>query len=548
MSKVVIAVDIDEVLAGFISCLSKYLVEIEEAPGDLTAESFHSYEFHLVLGCTVEHCNKLVNSFFDSDLFHGCIAPIEGAKPVLLRLKELGFDLHIVTARHDQCANATRAWIDRYYYGIFTELHFGNHYSKNGRSRKKSEICAAIGASLLIDDAYKYAQDCALNRIPCVLYGDYGWNRGDFSEEHAPFVKRVASWSAVEEAVVSLLHTHPPALTPTPAVAEAETVASSVAAISSSSSSGSVVVVVKKSPLIAVAQMRSSNDKKANISNIVALIGVAASRGARLVSLPEACIFMGESLEQSLAAAESMPSVGMDAFGAEAHGCPSLKDICASALANQVWVAIGGYACICAESEEPDSSSGSGSGSGRKIFNLQVIINPQGIVASHYAKMHLFDSPVSGLMESDTTTGGQDCVCIDMDGIGRVGLSICYDMRFPEYFWRLREMGASVILVPSAFTTRTGNAHWEVLLRARAIDTQCYIAAAAQAGKHNANSSRESYGHTMCVDPWGTVVSACGSEEQNSLCYLEVDTTRLQTIRDQMPLHTHRRAEYYASK
>jgi predicted amidohydrolase len=159
-----------------------------------------------------------------------------------------------------------------------------------------------------------------------------------------------------------------------------------------------------------------------------------------------------------------------------------------------MWLSLGGF-----QEKGPDDSH---------QYNTHVLIDDSGEIRSSYRKIHLFDVDVPGNMvykESRFTTAGDTVVAVDSP-FGRLGLTVCYDLRFPELYQCLRfKHQAQVLLVPSAFTKVTGEAHWEILLRARAIETQCYVIAAAQAGKHN--EKRESYGDSIIIDPWGTVIA-----------------------------------------
>ena len=123
--------------------------------------------------------------------------------------------------------------------------------------------------------------------------------------------------------------------------------------------------------------------------------------------------------------------------------------------------------------------------------------------------------------------------------VGALGLSVCFDMRFPELYRRLVERGATVLAVPSAFTLMTGKDHWHVLLRARAIETQCWLLAPAQCGAHDDKGLRRSYGHSVIIDPWGTIVAECGEEE--GLCLAEIDEARVSAVRQQIPMAQNRR-------
>jgi predicted amidohydrolase len=170
-------------------------------------------------------------------------------------------------------------------------------------------------------------------------------------------------------------------------------------------------------------------------------------------------------------------------------------------------------------------------------------VNDAGEIQASYRKIHLFDvdmGDVNGpvLMESATAAAGETLVTCDSPA-GKLGLTVCYDLRFPEMFARLRyELGCEVMLVPSAFTKPTGQAHWETLLRARAIETQSYVVAAAQAGVHS--EGRASHGHAMIVDPWGKVVAELDGEE-TGIAVADVDLGYLKDVRSRIPVETHRR-------
>jgi predicted amidohydrolase len=155
--------------------------------------------------------------------------------------------------------------------------------------------------------------------------------------------------------------------------------------------------------------------------------------------------------------------------------------------------------------------------------------------------MHLFDVDVPGgltIKESDSIAPGDAVVVVDT-ALGKIGMSICYDLRFAELYRQLRDRGADIIAVPSAFTATTGKDHWHVLLRARAIETQCWVIAAAQWGVHDAEGKRHSYGHSLMVDPWGTVVADKGHGV--GLCLAEIDLDRNAEVRRAIPVCDHRR-------
>ncbi len=199
-----------------------------------------------------------------------------------------------------------------------------------------------------------------------------------------------------------------------------------------------------------------------------------------------------------------------------------------------------------------------------KIYNTHVVINDQGQIQSFYHKIHLFDVSIPGkvqLKESNTTAPGQKLVVCDSP-IGKLALTICYDMRFPEMYTQLvQQGGAQVILIPSAFTVPTGLAHWHALLRARAIENQCYVVAAAQVGRHN--EKRKSYGHSLVFDPWGELLVDAGGYENDddsqdsssnvelspvdvpSIVTCEIDLNLVQSVRERMPIQQHRESSNF---
>ncbi len=195
------------------------------------------------------------------------------------------------------------------------------------------------------------------------------------------------------------------------------------------------------------------------------------------------------------------------------------------AAAHGVWVVGGGMAETIA-------------GHARRTYNACVVVDPRGQVAATYRKIHLFDVDIPGgavLRESDATAAGGDRVVVDIGG-AKVGLTICYDLRFPELYRELvLERGAEVLLVPAAFTAHTGAAHWHVLLRARAIENQAWVVAAAQWGRHN--DKRESYGHTMVIEPWGTIVGE--RADGDGVVMATLDGAAVAKRRAQMPCARH---------
>lgn len=261
--------------------------------------------------------------------------------------------------------------------------------------------------------------------------------------------------------------------------------------------------------------MRSGSDIAQNLATSRTLVAQAASEGARLALLPECFSILGQSEGEKFAAAEAVA----DGTGPV---MATLRDL---AVKHNLWIIGGGT---------PETIASDPA----RAYNTAVIVDPHGDVVAHYRKIHLFDVDIPGgatLRESETTAPGSDPVVVSIDG-APVGLSICYDLRFPELYRRLvHDMGAQVIVVPAAFTAHTGAAHWHVLLRARAIENQAWVVAAAQWGTHN--DKRASFGHTMIVDPWGTIVSERAADD--GVVTATLDGNVVTTRRAQMPCGRH---------
>jgi len=268
---------------------------------------------------------------------------------------------------------------------------------------------------------------------------------------------------------------------------------------------------------IAAAQMMATSDIEQNFATCKALVEKASQQGVRLLSLPECFAFIGEKKEDLLSFMRPIDS-------------PLVKRYCGLAKEYGLWLSLGGL-------QEKATNTCS--------QNAHLLIDEKGEIRKIYRKLHLFDVDIPGgprLMESDSAKGG-DAVVVTDSPLGKLGLCICYDLRFAEQFLVSRMLGAEIILVPAAFTATTGKAHWEVLLRARAIETQCYIVAAAQVGNHNAK--RKSHGDAMVVDPWGQVISRCG--EGSGLAIAEIDLEYLREVRTRMPVMEHRRSDVYGT-
>jgi predicted amidohydrolase len=265
---------------------------------------------------------------------------------------------------------------------------------------------------------------------------------------------------------------------------------------------------------IGAIQMRSTDDLKANLASCAELTARAADKGAQLVALPECFSFLGRGEGDKLAIAETF-----------SEGGPIMTTLRELAIKHHVYMIGGGTPEIVA-------------GDTKRTYNTALVVNPGGHLISRYRKIHLFDVDIPGgatLRESDATAAGDEAVVVDIGG-APVGLSICYDVRFPELYRRLvKDKGAEILMVPAAFTAHTGAAHWHLLLRARAIEDQAWVVAPAQWGRHN--DKRESYGHTLVVDPWGTLVDELDTGDGVVVTTLHGESVRHR--RAQMPCLDH---------
>ncbi|XP_033338700.2 ntrilase and fragile histidine triad fusion protein NitFhit [Megalopta genalis] len=277
---------------------------------------------------------------------------------------------------------------------------------------------------------------------------------------------------------------------------------------------------IMANPLIAVCQMTSTNDKEMNLRTVRELAEKAKAKSACIAFFPEACDYLADNRKDIVAMAQSL----------DGSTVASYKEI---AKSNKIWLSLGGIHEALSKDEQ-------------RISNSHVVINSDGEIAGTYRKVHLFDmdNKTTGvkLMESNYVKPGDRIESPVSTPIGKLGLGICYDMRFPELSLTLRNMGAEILTYPSAFTYQTGAAHWEIILRARAIETQCYVVAAAQTGTHN--KKRVSWGHAMIVDPWGTIVAQCS--EKTDIAIAEIDLGLVQLVRENMPCENHRRTDLYA--
>ena len=269
---------------------------------------------------------------------------------------------------------------------------------------------------------------------------------------------------------------------------------------------------------IGLAQLNSRQNKAANLAGAGEAIATLAGQGADLVVLPEMSNFHG--LDDSYpVAAETIPG-------------PSSEWASDQAKRHGVFLHCGSFA------ERIMGADGV-----EKIFNTSVVFDRAGSQIARYSKIHLFDAKLpDGLeyQESATITAGSEVVVCECEG-WVVGLAICYDIRFPELFHALADKGAHLFVVPAAFTVPTGISHWEPVLRSRAIENGCYMAGCGQWGRYA--RGRENYGHSMVIDPWGTVMSQC--RERVDTLVADLDMDHLLAIRQRLPVQRHRRRDLF---
>lgn len=260
---------------------------------------------------------------------------------------------------------------------------------------------------------------------------------------------------------------------------------------------------------VAAIQMCSTNNLEENLSTTASLIAQASAQGAELVVLPEMFVLLG---------CDSTEKVKIK----EPAGSGRIQDFLSTlAVQHNIWIVAGTIPIAC---QHPN-----------KVRAACIVFDNHGHQVARYDKRYLFDATLSATevyRESDTTEAGEDTVVIETP-VGKLGLSVCYDLRFPEHFAKLSAQGAEIITVPAAFTVKTGEAHWALLARCRAIDTFCYVIGACQGGTHS--NGRKTYGHTMIVNPWGDVVDE--SLDLNSgIIYADIDLDKLYEIRNQIPV------------
>jgi predicted amidohydrolase len=259
--------------------------------------------------------------------------------------------------------------------------------------------------------------------------------------------------------------------------------------------------------------MTSGDDVESNLQQASAFVAEAAEQGAKFVALPENFAFMRRE--------------GTHFPCAQGTDGEILSQVSDWATRRKLWILAGTF---------PESIPGDA-----RVYNSSALIDPSGSICALYRKIHLFDVDLTAtggdqLMESASVAPGEELVLAETE-FGSVGLSVCYDLRFPEVFRELSSRGARWFTVPSAFTPHTGKAHWEVLLRARAIENQAFVLAPAQCGSHN--PARASYGHSMIIDPWGRVLAEAAGEP--GILLADCDLLDQEKQRAALPCLRHRR-------
>lgn len=261
---------------------------------------------------------------------------------------------------------------------------------------------------------------------------------------------------------------------------------------------------------VACAQLRSTADVGRNLDAVARQVRRAAAEGAALVATPENTTFLGPSSEK-LRIAEPLDGPTHRALG----------DI---ARTEGVWLLAGS---VAERGPTPE-----------RCYNTSVLYDPGGAITAVYRKIHLFDVSIPdgpNFRESAFVERG-GALTVAESPIGRIGLSICFDLRFPSLYQQLVGMGATVLTVPSAFTVPTGLAHWHTLLRARAIECQAWVLAPAQEGRHDDAGARESFGHSLIIDPWGRVLADAGRDNPEGLALADIDPDAVARVRASIPL------------
>ena len=262
---------------------------------------------------------------------------------------------------------------------------------------------------------------------------------------------------------------------------------------------------------IAALQLCVSDDPAANLKNTLSMVQQASQAGANFIATPEVtnCVSSSRRHQNNVLVRQ--------------EDDPTLAALCAAAKQFEVWISVGSLALKLPNDD--------------RFTNRSFMISPSGQVVEHYDKIHMFDvtlSKTEQYRESEGYRPGERAVIADTD-FGKIGMTICYDVRFPHLYRSLAKSGASILLVPAAFAQPTGHAHWEVLLRARAIETGCFVIAAAQTGEHETShgQSRKTYGHSMIVSPWGEILAEAG--EDVGIIYADIDLSLVESTRARVP-------------
>ena len=262
---------------------------------------------------------------------------------------------------------------------------------------------------------------------------------------------------------------------------------------------------------LAALQFCASDDPVSNLELTLSMVQQAAEAGAQLVATPEVtnCVSSSRRHQTEVLALQEDDQ--------------TLAALCASAPRLGVWISIGSLALKLPDDE--------------RFTNRSFMIDPSGQIVAQSDKIHMFDvtlSETEQYRESDGYRAGDHAVIADT-AFGKIGMTICYDIRFPHLYRGLAKSGASILLIPAAFAQPTGRAHWEVLLRARAIETGCFVIAAAQTGEHQTSQGRprKTYGHSMIVSPWGEILADAG--EDQGIIYADLDLSLVESTRARVP-------------
>lgn len=262
---------------------------------------------------------------------------------------------------------------------------------------------------------------------------------------------------------------------------------------------------------VAALQLSASDDPVANLEFTLSMVQQAAEAGAQFIATPEVtnCVSSSRRRQNEVLALQKDDQ--------------TLAAMCAAAACFGVWISVGSLAL-----KLPDDD---------RFTNRSFMIDPSGQIIAQYDKIHMFDvtlSETEQYRESDGYRAGGHAVSADT-AFGKIGMTICYDIRFPHLYRGLAKSGASILLIPAAFAQPTGRAHWEVLLRARAIETGCFVIAAAQTGEHQTTQgrSRKTYGHSMIVSPWGEIMADAG--EDQGIIYADLDLSLVESTRARVP-------------